>query len=89
MTNPFEEIDKSFKEIKQELSELKDLLAHAQSQKIRDIGNIDMAVEESGLSKHRIYKLAPAGQFPCIKKGGRLYFSRTAIREWIKSGNRP
>lgn len=54
----------------------------------KDIGGVEVAVEETGLSTHSIYRLASERKIPHSKKGGRLYFSRKTLRKWIDEGNR-
>ncbi|WP_051638140.1 helix-turn-helix domain-containing protein [Maribacter sp. Hel_I_7] len=48
---------------------------------------IDEACSYLKESKDSLYKKARKGLIPCHKKNGRLYFFKSELLEWIKSGN--
>lgn len=54
----------------------------------QDIAGIDMASEVTGLSRATIYKRSSLGTIPVMRKGGKLYFSRKKLTEWIQSGEK-
>ena len=56
-------------------------------QPIKKIGGIDLAVEVTGLAKQTIYSKSSKGTIPFIKRGGKLYFNREKLIEWIENGN--
>ena len=49
---------------------------------------IARACEITGLARPTIYSLAPKGEIPNFKKGGRLYFYEDELLAWIESGKR-
>ncbi len=53
-----------------------------------EIGGIDLAVQITGKSKPTIYSLCHNRLIPHSKRGKKLYFSRTELTEWLKSGKR-
>lgn len=53
-----------------------------------EIGNIDLAIEITGLAKPTIYGLVSERKIPHLKQGKRLYFSKLELIEWIKQGKR-
>lgn len=85
--NPFEILEGR-------LNRIEDLLFTIQQQSKdhttppKDLGGVEIAVDETGLSSHSIYRLASERKIPHSKRGGRLYFSRKALRSWINEGNR-
>ncbi len=87
LSNPFEALESR-------LNSIESLLLEIRTQKtisepgIKDFGGVDLAVEETNLSKASIYQLVHRRAIPHSKKTGRLYFSRRELREWIKSGSR-
>lgn len=60
-----------------------------ETQPADDIGGLDLAVEVTGLSRRTIYKLTHRRKIPHCKVGGRLYFRRTELVQWIAAGRRP
>lgn len=85
MQNPFQEIAERLGRIEDFLLGLN---AIAKPEPSKDIGNIQIAIEETGLSSHSIYRLVSERKIPHYKKGGRLYFSRKALHNWIAAGKR-
>jgi predicted DNA-binding transcriptional regulator AlpA len=87
MQNPFDEITERLNRIEDCLLSLKSA-PKPEDVHLIDIGNIQIAVDETGLSSHSIYRLVCERRIPHFKKGGRLYFSRKAVRNWIEEGRR-
>lgn len=85
--NPFEVLGERLNKIEDLLLSIKQK-SQEQSPQSKDIGGVEIAVEETGLSTHSIYRLVCERKIPHSKKGGRLYFSRKALRQWINEGNR-
>lgn len=48
-----------------------------------DIGGIEIAEEVTGLTRSTIYTKVSKNEIVHMKKGGKLYFSRKALLEWI------
>ena len=53
-----------------------------------DIGGIELAEEITGLTRPTIYGLVSKQKLPHFKRGKKLYFSRTDLESWIKSGRK-
>ena len=53
-----------------------------------DVVGIDGACEVTGLAKQTIYGHVSNRTIPHSKRGGRLYFSRSALENWMLSGGR-
>jgi excisionase family DNA binding protein len=53
-----------------------------------EIGGIALAQEITGLARPTIYGLVSQSKIPCMKKGKKLYFSRTELNDWIRQGRR-
>lgn len=47
-----------------------------------DLLDVEGAAEHLDLSTHTIYQYVSKGRIPYLKKGGRLYFRRSALDEW-------
>lgn len=44
------------------------------------------AIELTGLARQSIYQKCHNKTIPHYKRGGKLYFSKSELRDWIKSG---
>lgn len=51
-----------------------------------ELGGLDLAVEVTGLQPRTIYKKCHFKAIPHSKKGGRLYFRRSELEQWIAEG---
>ena len=52
----------------------------------RELGGLDLAVEVTRLQPRTIYKKCHFKTIPHSKKGGRLYFRRSELEQWIADG---
>jgi hypothetical protein len=86
--NPFETIDSRLNAIEAVLSEIVHRLPSSETGYKNDLGDISVAIEETGLSKAHIYYLTCKERIPHIKKGGKLYFKRSDLRAWLQEGNK-
>jgi excisionase family DNA binding protein len=86
MNNPFDIIDARLSNIENLLIDLKH--SPKETIKLPDVGGIAVAMEITGLAKQTVYQLVSKNQIPFMKKGGKLYFSRAQLLEWINSGKR-
>lgn len=86
--NPFEIIEGRLNKIEDLLLVIKQNSSLEKEGPLKDMGGLEIAVQETGLSTHSIYRLVCERKLPHSKKGGRLYFSRKALRKWIHEGNR-
>ena len=53
-----------------------------------EIGGLDLAVEITGLARRTIYKRTHRREIPHRRVGGRLYFRRSELEQWIDAGRR-
>lgn len=86
-TNPFEEITARLDALAVDVRTLK---SRALNDKPADeIGGLDLAVEITGLARRTIYKLTHRREIPHRRVGGRLYFRRSELEQWLDAGRRP
>ncbi len=87
--NPFEAIEHRFEALQNSINEIRLLFLNGPSHpKKGEIGGVTLAVEITGLSRHSIYRLVCERKIPHSKRGGRLYFNRKDLLEWIEKGTR-
>lgn len=87
MENPFQELFQRLDRIDQILSEL--MASNPSSTFIEDdIFDINQASQFVHLSKATLYYLSSKCKIPVNKKGKRLYFSKSELVAWLKSGRR-
>ena len=85
-TNPFEEITARLDALAVDVRALK---SRTMNDKPADeIGGLDLAVEITGLARRTIYKLTHRREIPHRRVGGRLYFRRAELEQWIDAGRR-
>ncbi|MEM6272803.1 MAG: helix-turn-helix domain-containing protein [Bacteroidota bacterium] len=51
-----------------------------------ELGGIDLAIKVTGFKKPTIYGKVQRGEIPHYKRGGRLFFTRQSLCEWIMEG---
>ena len=86
MNNPFEEITARLDAVAVDVRALK---SRTMNDKPADeIGGLDLAVEITGLARRTIYKLTHRREIPHRRVGGRLYFRRSELEQWIDAGRR-
>jgi excisionase family DNA binding protein len=86
MNNPFEEITARLDALAVDVRALK---SRTMNDKPADeIGGLDLAVEITGLARRTIYKLTHRREIPHRRVGGRLYFRRSELEQWIDAGRR-
>lgn len=85
-SNPFEEITARLDALAVDVRALK---SRTMNDKPADeIGGLDLAVEITGLARRTIYKLTHRREIPHRRVGGRLYFRRSELEQWIDAGRR-
>ena len=86
MENPFLEITARLDALAVDVRALK---SRTMNDKPADeIGGLDLAVEITGLARRTIYKLTHRREIPHRRVGGRLYFRRSELEQWIDAGRR-
>lgn len=53
-----------------------------------DLLNIEEASSLLNLAKATVYALSSSGRIPVFKKSKRLYFSRSQLLDWVKTGRK-
>ncbi len=87
MENPFDTINQRLEKIEYFLSKLHHINP-AETVPESDLLNINEAAQLLNLARATVYNLVSRRALPAFKKSGRLYFSKTALIDWIKSGKR-
>ena len=54
---------------------------------LKKIGGIELAVEVTGLAKQTIYSMTSKNTIPYFKRGGKLYFNREKLINWLEEGD--
>jgi len=86
MNNPFEEITARLDALAVDVRALK---SRTMNDKPADeIGGIELFCEITGYAKRTGYKLVHFRQVPHFKRGGKLYFRRSELEQWIDAGRR-
>ena len=89
MNNPFEIIQSDLTEIKGLLLDIHLKKQEPLSSKdLDELLNITQASELLGLALPTLYALTSSRRIPHSRKGKKLYFSKTELTEWVKSGKR-
>lgn len=87
MENPFLEITARLDALAVDVRALK---SRTMNDKPADeIGGLDLAVEITGLARRTLYKLTHRREIPHRRVGGRLYFRRSELEQWLDAGRRP
>ena len=90
-SNPFLTLEHNIEQkITQHFNSIKDILLEISKSKADDeeIGGMELAKRITGLSYPTIYGLVSTREIPHSKKGKKLYFIKSQLIEWVKSGNR-
>ena len=91
-TLTFDQLPNAVTMLTKEVSELKRLIVEKQEQAPTDqpeqFLNIQLAAEFLCLSVPTLYTKVSKGELPVMKRGKRLYFSRTELMEYIKEGRK-
>lgn len=85
--NPFEVLYQKLDEIAVELRALRKRLDDPATKDV--IGGVELASSVLGLAPRTIYKLTHRRAIPHLKRGGRLYFKKSELEEWLQAGRRP
>lgn len=84
--NPFSEITARLDALAVDVRALK---SRTMNEKPTDeLGGLELAVKITGLARRSIYKLTHRREIPHLKRGGRLYFRKSELEQWIESGRR-
>lgn len=89
MNNPFEVIEARLSSIENLILDLKhNPLRVEPTEHPDEFLNIQLAAEFLRLSVPTLYTKVSKGELPVMKRGKRLYFSRTELMEYIKEGRK-
>jgi len=88
----FDKLPEAVTMLTKEVSELKRLLIEKQEQTLTDQPEQFLTIDEVAtllhLTKPTIYSKVSKGELPVMKRGKRLYFSRTELLEYVKAGRK-
>lgn len=87
MENPFLEITARLDALAVDVRALKSRTMNDKN--VDEIGGLDLAVAVTGLARRTIYKLTHRREIPHRRVGGRLYFRRSELEQWLDAGRRP
>ena len=85
-SNPFETLEAKLDALALDVRALK---SRTNEKPADELGGLDMAVKITGLARRTIYKRTHRREIPHRRVGGRLYFKRSELLEWIENGRRP
>ena len=89
MNNPFEVIEARLSSIENLILDLKhNPLRVEPTEHPEQLLSIQQAAEFLSLSVPTLYSKVSKGELPVMKRGKRLYFSRTELMEYIKEGRK-
>jgi predicted DNA-binding transcriptional regulator AlpA len=86
--NPFEDLSNRLDSIENNQRAIIRLLEKNDPSAASEYGDIALAEEITGLARQTIYQLVSKRKIPFMKKSKKLYFSRTELLNWIKSGKK-
>ena len=86
MNNPFENLDKRLSNIENLLLDIKHEPQHKSQPEPDNPLNIKEVVKLTGYTKPTLYGYCQRNEIPYHKKGNRLYFFKSEIIDWIKTG---
>jgi len=85
----FEKLPQAVSELDQKVDEIKQMLMRFVPQtEPEQLLNITQAAEFINLAVPTVYTLASRKEIPFNKKGKRLYFLKSELVDWIRSGRR-
>ena len=85
MDIPFERIEAKLDAMAVDLRALK---SRTNEKPADEIGGVDLAMQVTGLARRSIYKATHFRTIPHRRVGGRLYFRRSELEQWIDAGRR-
>lgn len=88
MENPFETIARRLSSIEELLLDIKHRPASASILPIDELLTVKQAADLLDLTTATIYGLVYEKRIPFNKPGGRLYFNRDQLLEWVKNGRK-
>ena len=89
MNNPFEVIEARLSSIENLILDLKHSPLRVEpTEHPEQLLSIQQAAEFLSLSVPTLYSKVSKGELPVMKRGKRLYFSRTELMEYIKEGRK-
>ncbi|WAC12974.1 helix-turn-helix domain-containing protein [Dyadobacter pollutisoli] len=86
----FDQLPRAVSELHQKIDSIQDLLLESRQQILPTIElmTISQAAEFLNLSVQTLYGKVCHREIPVSKKGKRLYFYKSELEEWIKSGKK-
>lgn len=88
MQNPFEQINERLDSIEYMLKELGQKIPPPSEAELNDLLTAEGAAEFLSNSIHTIYQLTSQNKIPFMKKGKRLYFSKSELFKWLEESKK-
>lgn len=88
MNNPFDLIEKRLQSIEGLILDLKHKPDNHNTREVKDMLSIQETAELLHLSVSTIYGKVSRREIPFMKRGKRLYFSKSELLEYLKEGRR-
>jgi hypothetical protein len=85
--NPFEDILFKLSSIESTNNAILNKLSKLENQD-QEIGDLRLAEKTTGYARQTIYQLVSARKIPFIKRGGKLFFSKLDLIEWLREGSK-
>lgn len=86
MNNPFEVIDRRLSNIEEMLLDIKHKPSYQKEDEQEDLLTVPQAAKFLTLSVGTVYGLVSSRTIPFMKKGKRVYFLKSELMEYLKSG---
>lgn len=84
MDNPFEKLERRMKYLQETLDGFIYDQEKKESKADTDLLNVDEAAEMLGVAKATLYTKSSKALIPHMKRGNRLYFSKSELIDWLK-----
>ncbi len=88
MENPFTILENKIEKLEKMIQLLLNQQKAAYPAPEDEIGGIELAIQITGLKKATIYSHVHKDNIPHFKRGGKLYFSKRALGNWITQNAR-
>ena len=88
MNNPFEVIEARLSSIENLILDLKQPTKVEPTEQPEQLLTVQEAAQFLNLTVPTIYSKVSKGELPVMKRGKRLYFSRTELMEYVKAGRK-
>jgi excisionase family DNA binding protein len=85
MENPFNSIENRIRHLEELLFKIIENQEAQVFEPVDKIGGLELAQEITGLKISTLYNHVHKNKIPFIKKGGKLYFSKAELMDWLRT----